>query len=327
MKNRTPFATWGICFAMLILILDSRTALEGARAGMELLITTVIPSLFPFFFLSIWLSSAADPASFFFLRFLGKLCRLPKEADGILIPAFLGGYPAGAQAVFTTWKQGRISGETAEALLAFCNNAGPSFLFGILSSLFPRLWMVWALWGIHIGGAIFAARLHPYTFHGSPDQGEPNPLPLTRVLSTAISVMASVCGWLLLFRIVIAFLSRWIFWYLPLPLQALTAGLLELTNGCCMLSQISDIRLRFVLCSGMLAMGGICVTLQTMSVTKGLSVKHYLFGKLLQTLFSICVSTALIFQNGLFLLPLGGIVAFTLWKREKSSSISLSYGV
>lgn len=327
MKKQTPLTTLGIVLAMLILILDSRTALEGARDGMNLLITTVIPSLFPFFFLSIWLGASADSGGFFFLRILGKLCKLPKQADGLLIPAFLGGYPAGAQAVFTLWNQDRVSKETAETLLTFCNNAGPSFLFGILSPLFPERWMVWVLWGIHIAGAIFTARLHPCAFQGISNQAAPTSLPLTKVLSSAISVMASVCGWLLLFRVVLAFLNRWILWFFPLPLQTLMAGLLELTNGCCLLPQISDLRLRFLLCSGMLAMGGLCVTLQTMSVTKGLSLKHYLFGKLLQTLFSICASTALICQEGLFLLPLGGIAALTLWKREKSSSIPLSYGV
>ena len=38
---------------LLILILDSSLALEGARTGMDLCIRTVIPSLFPFFVLSV----------------------------------------------------------------------------------------------------------------------------------------------------------------------------------------------------------------------------------------------------------------------------------
>ena len=38
---------------MLALILDGRTAIEGARQGIGLCLRTVIPSLFPFFVLSI----------------------------------------------------------------------------------------------------------------------------------------------------------------------------------------------------------------------------------------------------------------------------------
>ena len=38
--------------AMLMLILDGRTALTGAAEGIDLCIRTVIPALFPFFVLS-----------------------------------------------------------------------------------------------------------------------------------------------------------------------------------------------------------------------------------------------------------------------------------
>ena len=43
---------------MLALILDGRTAIDGARQGIELCLRTVIPSLFPFFVLSILLTSS-----------------------------------------------------------------------------------------------------------------------------------------------------------------------------------------------------------------------------------------------------------------------------
>ena len=39
------------CMGILVLILDGKTALAGAMAGMELCMKTVIPSLFPFLFL------------------------------------------------------------------------------------------------------------------------------------------------------------------------------------------------------------------------------------------------------------------------------------
>lgn len=320
MKKHAAASVLGSTVAMLILILDSRTALEGARSGMELILTTVIPSLFPFFFLSIMLSTSGG-SQFSVLRFPGRLCRLPPEADGILIPAFLGGYPAGAQAVCSMWKCNRISREVGERLLIFCNNAGPSFLFGILSALFPHIWMVWALWGIHIAGAIYAAQLQPCRFPDCASGQQTAPLSLPQVLSSAISVMAGVCGWLLLFRVVIAFLDRWILWLFPIPVQVLVCGMLELTNGCMLLPQIPDVQTRFVLCSGLLAMGGLCVTLQTLSAAKGLSLKYYLLGKLHQTMFSLCASAALICKNGLFLLPVGAVLIYAIVWREKTVAI------
>ena len=67
-------------------------------------------------------------------------------------------------------------------------------------------------------------------------------------------------------------------------------GLLELANGCCSLSSIDSVSVRFVLCSGMLAFGGVCVTMQTISVVNGLSVKYYFVGKGLQTVFSLLLA-------------------------------------
>ena len=45
------------CAAMLALILDSKTALLGAQSGLDLCVRTVIPSLFPFFVISILLTA------------------------------------------------------------------------------------------------------------------------------------------------------------------------------------------------------------------------------------------------------------------------------
>ena len=44
---------------------------------------------------------------------------------------------------------------------------------------------------------------------------------------------------------------------------------------------------RFVICAGLFSFGGICVTMQTASVTSGLHIKYYLKGKLLQTCISL----------------------------------------
>ena len=69
-------------------------------------------------------------------------------------------------------------------------------------------------------------------------------------------------------------------------------GVLELANGCCALEQITDVNLRFAICSGMLAFGGICVTMQTVSVTGGLSLKQYFLGKMIQTAFSVIAAAS-----------------------------------
>ena len=66
---------------MLALILDGRTAIDGARQGIELCLRTVIPSLFPFFVLSILLTSSLLGSSLIVLRPLGRLFGMPEGAE------------------------------------------------------------------------------------------------------------------------------------------------------------------------------------------------------------------------------------------------------
>ena len=328
MNNAPAIRMVGAGIGMLLLILDSRTALNGARSAINLIMNSVIPSLFPFFFLSILLTSSGSSGSNRFFKYIGTLFKIPQSHTYLLIPAFLGGYPTGAQAVGMAWKQGSLSKETAEKMLGYCSNAGPSFLFGILGSFFPDPRMCWALWLLHILGSVFAAQLIPA---GSFDSGEAetkiSPKSLPDVLLSAIKVTATVCGWVFLFRVAISFLDEWFFWTLPPFSNVLLSGLLELTNGCCMLYQIPDIRLRFLLCSVMLSFGGFCVFLQTISVTNGLSLRWYLTGKTMQAAFCGAVSASILYRTVLPLLiglPLGSFI-LCLRKKEVAFRSRLLY--
>ena len=287
--NKSLWTGIGASAAMLALILDGKTALEGAYAGIELCLKTVIPSLFPFFVLSILLTGALSGIDLPLLRPIGKLLKIPQGGESILISAFLGGYPAGAQSIQEAHSSGCLSRQDGERMLAFCNNAGPSFLFGMAGRMFPEKWMAWALWGIHILSAILTAQMFPARENtaSSPKKGN---VSISAALRSAIQIMAQVCGWVVLFRIVIRFLSRWVLWLLPTPMQVAVTGLLELSNGCWELSCIENISVRFVLCSAMLAFGGVCVAMQTASAVRSLSLRLYYRGKLLQTAFSIVLS-------------------------------------
>ena len=325
MKRKQLWTGICVCFGMLALILDGKTAIEGARQGIELCLRTVIPSLFPFFVLSILLTSSLLGSALPVLRPLGRLFGIPEGAESLLIPAFLGGYPVGAQSAAAAFYSGRLSKTEAERLLCFCSNAGPAFLFGMVSSMFPRRWMAWALWGIHISGALFASLLIPGRDITPVKLTNANPHSPASALNAALGVMASVCGWVVLFRVLLAFLKRWFFWILPTAAQVAVTGLLELSNGCCELLAIADVPARFCICSGILAFGGLCVTMQTVSVTRGLSLRPYFLGKLLQTLFSVALAALMAY--GVWL-PFGvlSILALVL-KVQKRGSFSKVFGV
>lgn len=307
--------------AMLILILDGRTAVEGASAGLDLCVKTVIPSLFPFFVLSILQTNSLTGISIPFLQSLGSLYKIPRNAESLLLSGYLGGYPVGAQCISCAYREGALCREDAERMLAFCNNAGPAFLFGMIGSLFPSIHFAWALWGIHILSSFLVAVCIPGK-PGSNAQIRSHPeLSLADALKQALQIMAVVCGWVIVFRVIITFFQRWLFFLFPIAFQVALTGVLELSNGCWELSIISPVSLRFVLCSCMLAFGGICVLMQTISITQGLSLRFYIAGKLLQTFFSFLICVAVIETVWFPVLILVLLFLVFLRKTQKKSSI------
>ena len=292
MKGQRLWIGLGAFAGISILILDSRTALIGAQEGIILCLQTVIPSLFPFFMLSNLLTGSLMGADFRILRPIGRIFGLPKGAQSLLIPAFLGGYPAGAQSIAAAYQKNQISKRTAEQLLAFCNNAGPAFLFGMVGPLFPSPYAPWALWAIHIIAAWMVSLLFRWEQEDAACRNAIS-CSIPEAMAASGNTMAMVCGWVVMFRILIRFLNCWVLWLLPTTGQIGVAGLLELANGCCSLPLIASVPVRFVLCSVFLAFGGLCVTMQTASAVAGLSMKPYITGKTLQALFGFFLSAAL----------------------------------
>ena len=211
-------------FGLLILILDSRTALAGGLAGVQICIMQVIPALLPFFVLSILISAAFTGADIPFLRPLGRLCRMPRGSESLLILGLLGGYPSGAQGVAQAYKTGQLSKTDAHRLLGFCSNAGPAFLFGIAAAVFPYTWLPWVLWIIHILSAILAGAFLPGGSKNTVRLPASQAVTLPQALERAISIMAKVCGWVILFRVLQSFLERWFLWMLPLPPRRCSPG-------------------------------------------------------------------------------------------------------
>ena len=315
---------------LILLIVDTKTAVTGAFAGIELCLKSVIPSLFPFLIISS-LMGAAMGNNHYALAPLGKLCNMPSGCENILFLGLLGGYPVGAKLVAQQYEAGNLPEENAHRLMGFCNNPGPAFIFGMLWDAFHNKYTLWALWGVQIISSLLVGIILPRQKTIGKAQSENASQSIVETLSTCVRTMANICGWIVIFRVVIAYLQLYLFPFVPDTMQVIFAGILELTNGCHMLTQLQSVPLRFVLCSGMLSFGGICVTLQTASTAAKLGLGWYLPGKILQTAFSIMISTLL--QGIIFLdsvsatIPITlcfvviGILYFTIFRKNSSNSV------
>ena len=328
MSKRNKMTAAFSAAGLFLMILDGKTAILAASEGIELCIRSVIPALFPFFVLSNLLTGSLIGQQIPFMKPVCRYLRIPEGAESLALTGFLGGYPVGAQCITTCWKAGQLSRRDAEQMLAFCNNAGPSFLFGIIGPILS-VRNAWILWCVHLCSALLVSLCIP----SSPGTVTPKPRKAVRLPETlhhALETMASVCGWILLFRICIAFLKRWVLWLLPPPWSVAITGFMELTNGCLALDTLADQEIQFILCAAMLGFGGICVTMQTVSVTQGLRLRFYFPGKMVQTACSICLSCLLfpghpaILWSGVSLL---GISTLWLRKIEKRSGNQMTVGV
>lgn len=285
-------------FIFFIFIIDAKTILLAASDGLDLCIQSVIPSLFPFLILSNIISTILTGSKMKFLTPLTKKLGIPDGAEYILLLGFLSGYPVGAQNINTMYKKKMISQSNARRMLSFCSNAGPAFIFGMLLPLFDTKAPLWALWGIHIISAIVAGLLFSQKTKDICNDNPQKKLSITESMNLALRAMAIICGWVLIFRIFIALLRKCLFPYLSATMSVLISGLLEISNGCILLNDLSLQGMRFIFCAFFLGIGGFCVSMQTLSVAQDVGIGFYFPGKITQSALSVLF--AIILQYALF---------------------------
>lgn len=288
-KAKRFIAGIGCVSAFTALILLRNDVLGGAIAGIELCLYTVIPSLFPFIFLSIISVILLQGGTLPLFARLNKLCGIPSGGESLFITGLLGGYPTGAQGVYLAYQGGNLSKESAEHLLSFCNNAGPAFIFGILGRIFSDFKIPLVIWLIQIFSAIISGFLLNNIRNRNYISAKERKLSITEALQNAVTAMAKICGWIILFKIVINTIQSHVLYLLPQSTSILIIGFIELSNGCILLGNLEPVY-AFYLANFLLAFGGICVWLQTLSFTRGLRVMSFFRGKCLQAVLSVLLS-------------------------------------
>ena len=271
---------------ILMFVTDSRTVMQAAMEAVELCVKTVIPALFPMFFLCILLTGNLSLTS---EKLRGRHANGKASFVPFLICGFLGGYPTGAKSVAQACASGRLCKEDAASLLACCNQAGPAFILGILGTQFDAEFAPIAIWSVQLLSAIVLFLFwQPKSIVVTKNVYSAS-LSAADALNITASAIAKVCGWVVLFRGLIGWCGK-ILKCLPAALQTILVGVLELTNGCIQLRTIQNEGVRFILCSALLTFGGICVIFQTMAVMGDLPIQKYLKGKIVQSSFSLSIS-------------------------------------
>ncbi len=291
LNRKSFFTAISALGAGIILLFQSAELSEGIRRGLSMCSYAVIPALFPFIALSVFIcrSSAADFFETIF-RPVTKLLKLPACCGGALLAAVIGGYPAAAKCISDLVIEGKLSQSCAAKMLCYCVNAGPPFLIGAVGI---------AVFGdIKIGAMLFAAQavssvliaLMTSVFSKKEEETVvlkiPRPSNAVCVVDSIISAAEScfrMCAFIIIACGVFELLDEsapFSFFGESEAAKAILNGIFEVTSGCMACGNISGFS-AVIIAGALASFSGISVMLQIAAVTdgSGISLTPFIFSR------------------------------------------------
>lgn len=279
-----------LLFSLLLaaaLILFPEVTRAAAAESVTLCLTTALPALFPFLFLSRFIISTGVGSSIGKALPLGRLFGLSDAGTEALVLGLTGGYPVGARTIRTLSERGELELREAQRLLPLANACGPGFIFGAVGGA--------ALGCPRAGLIVFVSQLAAVTVLGlltrknvplrerrlqrhDTDTGSA----FTQSAEESLAAFGKISAYVILFGVLLA-VPKELGLFSALEgtvLHPAVLGIFELTGACGALRGFSGVpacaAAGFITC-----WGGLCVHLQTASVLRGsgLSLKRYLAGK------------------------------------------------
>lgn len=314
----------GLLLSAAALLLWPEQAVAAARDGLRLCGNVIVPSLFPFFVLSSLVVELGLSRYLgrLFQRFMVPLFRVNGVCASALALGFVGGYPVGARTAIALYRSGQCTKTETERLLAFCNNSGPAFIFGVVGAGIFRSGPVGLLLYLtHVAASLAVGLL--FRFY-KPHDGPASPrgrgsiqfqtgnagAAFTRSVTGALSGILNICAFVICFTVILRLLTLCgaldlaaevlAFLFRPLGLDRIWArrlltGVVELSSGVTALSG-GAISGRLSMAAFMLGWAGLSVHCQVLAFLgdSGLSMGTYLSGKLLHGILSAALLRFLI---------------------------------
>lgn len=315
--------------AAVLLAVNPSAVSEAVRGSVADCIETVIPSLFAFTVLAIYLQRsglyviALRPVT----KPLSKLLRMDEELCAVFVLSNVGGYPVGIKLLSELVSEGRLSRENAGRMLCCCFGSGPAFVVGIAGmGVFGNAAAGLALFGICFASSLLIAAAVRSRGEITLDGKKDRKLDLTSdsfVVSVTSGgrVMFTVCVMIVGFSAVTALLRTLGVYSAAEALfgnGAVFPALLEVTR----IKSVAAVEYAFPLCAALLSFGGVCVLMQISALSNGIPLKSLLISRaaaaiasaLLAMPFSrlFTVSDAAVFAPNVTVLPFTGNAVLSL---------------
>jgi len=274
-------------FLFIIFLLKfPQEVLSSARDGLMLWFNNVLPALLPFIVVINMLTAlgTVKTVSKWANPFMKSIFRLPGAGSFALITGLLSGYPMGAKTIGDLWHNREITTKEAQRLLAFCNNAGPLFIIGVVGvGILGNLTAGYVLWAGHVMAAIIVgimtrskgSNTEINTTHCVNPKSEMPKIGkiLGSAVKNAMEALVLVGGMIIFFSVVIRAMSVVTG---DSPIMSVIAGIIEVTNGANAIGNgvqgvISTYRLAAI--GGIISFGGFSVHAQSLHFTAGTGIK------------------------------------------------------
>lgn len=313
------------CILIIGLVVFSKTNLYAAKSGLQLWANNIVPSLLPFFIATELLgyTNIVSKISKLLNPIMRPIFNVPGCGAYALIMGIISGYPIGAKIVTKFREDNLCTVSEAERLLAFTNNSGPLFIIGTVGiTMFGNTTIGILLFITHILACISVGIVFRFWKYNDKKTSTKSSLytnskdtvtfsnlgeVLSKSILSAINTVVLIGGFVVLFSVILSILQNSntlniltsllttilkIFGVSnPQFINGLLSGFIELTNGVQVISNIAykQISLNIILSSLLLGFGGISILLQVFSITSksDISIKPYIIGKVLQSIFAV----------------------------------------
>lgn len=293
---------------MFGIIVEPTNSIESAKEGLYIWLNLLLPSLFPFIFISNLL------ISFGFVKFIGRflepimrpIFKVPGSGIFPFLISILSGYPVGAKLSASLRKKNTISKVEGNRLISFSSTSGPLFILGtvmigMLGINEAPLFVLPHYLAIVTVGFFFRfygrknnnykkiKNINDEKFKTLGDS-------MGLAVKDSMNSMLLIGGYVIIFTVIInLLLDSSVFNYTILGISSslkinpdlvkgLLAGIIELTNGCYIVSNLDiDLIYKVLIINFLIGWGGFSINSQAISFISqtDLSVGIYLLSKIL----------------------------------------------
>lgn len=296
-------------FLFALLLKNSALASDEVTLALKICAELLIPSLFPLMVASeiITDSGAIERLTRKISAPFSKILGVSKIATSPYFLGLFGGYTSSCKSAILLYRNGKISKNDCESIIALSNMPSLAFMTGFIGiGIFKSSTMGWILWTMTVISTLILGLINRLFYKKDSSEFKQDTkrnnakISFSRTVVNAIAhsaqSMLTICACVVFFSVLIAVLNLYLN-EIPLPdgTKNIILGTLEITKGISTCVDIQSVRARALACAFLVGWSGLCVHFQVIALCEDtdISLKKYFIFKILQGL--VCTLLTLMY--------------------------------